>query len=309
MLGFAQSGFQKVADRYSYLACVPFALLFGAALAALLGRRALRGPASAAAVVWLALLGGTRLAPDALLEGLDGALRARCGRRARNYFGWHNLAVQYQLAGRREEAVAAERRSIENHPGKGNLPARVNLAHLLRMLGRAPEALETWRAILAVDPGHAEALAALVNERLQARDAAGAVALLEEALARAPESIEVYAELARVHALEGRPAEALAVWERAARAVPGSARARHGVGAALLALGRDPEAGEWLEQAFHLDNHDVEIAVDYARVLARAGHVTQARDLLRQVLAASPGHGRALAAQRAMEGGAALMPA
>jgi tetratricopeptide (TPR) repeat protein len=258
---------------------------------------------TAAAVVWLALLGALAWRQTLFWKDSTTLYERVVAVEPGNYFGWHNLAVQYQLAGRHEHAIAAERRSIENHPGKGNLPARVNLAHLLRLLGRGPEALDTWRAIIAVDPGHAEALAALVNERLQARDNAGAVALLEEALARAPESIEAYAELARVHALAGRPTEVLAAWERAARALPASPRALHGVGAALLALGRDPEAGEWLERAFQMDNHDVEIAVDFARALARAGHTSEASGLLQQVLAASPGHPRALAAQRAMESG------
>ena len=53
VLGFSQAGPQLVADRYSYLACLPFALLVGAGVALLPGRS--RVPASAAAIL---VLGG-----------------------------------------------------------------------------------------------------------------------------------------------------------------------------------------------------------------------------------------------------------
>jgi Flp pilus assembly protein TadD len=110
-------------------------------------------------------------------------------------------------------------------------------------------------------------------------------------------------ELARVHAARGQRPLVLQAWHRAAEAIPESARARHGVGAALLELDRDADARPWLEQAFAMDNNDVELAVDYARLLARGGQRDTARNLLDQVLALSPGHPRAAAARRAIQAG------
>jgi tetratricopeptide (TPR) repeat protein len=220
-----------------------------------------------------------------------------------NFFGWHNLAVQYQLQGRIDEAIAADRRSIECHPGKGNLLARTSLANLLARAGRPEEAAEAWRAALETDPSSAEALRHVAGEHMRRGDVEGALAVIEEALERAPDALSHYEELARVHAARGQRPLVLQAWHRAAEAIPESARARHGVGAALLELDRDADARPWLEQAFAMDNNDVELAVDYARLLARGGQRDTARNLLDQVLALSPGHPRAAAARRAIQAG------
>jgi tetratricopeptide (TPR) repeat protein len=304
VLGFVQSGFQKVADRYSYLACMPFALLAGAGLARALGAARWRIPAALAASAWLALLGALAWRQTLVWKDSETLYERVVAVEPDNYFGWHNLAIQYQLQGRYDEALEAERRSVEHHPGRGNLPARVNLAHLLARTGRAEESRAAWRGILEVDPAHAEALRVLVRDLLQEGLAGEAEALIESSLACAPGFVEGYAELAGLHARRGEPERAVAVWERAVAAAPASARAHHGLGAALLAEGRDQEAGASLEKAFHMDNRDVEIAVDFARVLARTGHADVAQGLIAQVLAASPGHPRALAAERALKAGA-----
>ena len=307
VLGFLQSGFQKVADRYSYLACIPFALLYGSGLAWLAARQGQRAGRSTR---FASALGAT-----ALLLGLLGTLTWRqtltwkdsetlyenvVAVEPGNYFAWHNLAVQYQLQGRYEEAVAAELESIRFHPGKGNLPARLNLANLYRLTGRTDQLPEVWRGALEADPAHAETLRNLMNDYLRRGDREGALALVESSIERAPDFVEGYAELAELRRDEG-PEALLELWYRASQAAPESARAKHGVGVQLLALGRDEEAGPWLEQAFNADNHDVEIAVDFARVLARTGRGDVARQLLDQVLGVSPNHPRAQAARRALE--------
>ena len=51
VLGFAQSGPQLVADRYTYLPCIPFALLLGGMLSRLFGSGRRRALASGAAIV------------------------------------------------------------------------------------------------------------------------------------------------------------------------------------------------------------------------------------------------------------------
>jgi tetratricopeptide (TPR) repeat protein len=57
VLGFAQTGPQLVADRYTYLACLPFSLLLAAALIRLRRSEALTRVATAAAAVALVVLG------------------------------------------------------------------------------------------------------------------------------------------------------------------------------------------------------------------------------------------------------------
>lgn len=57
VLGFAQTGPQLVADRYTYLACLPFSVLLAAALVRLGRTAALRRAATAAAAAALVVLG------------------------------------------------------------------------------------------------------------------------------------------------------------------------------------------------------------------------------------------------------------
>ena len=56
VIGLCQNGLQIVADRYSYVACLPLALIAGAALSAALRRVSRRGPALAAAALAVAAL-------------------------------------------------------------------------------------------------------------------------------------------------------------------------------------------------------------------------------------------------------------
>ena len=311
VLGFLQSGFQKVADRYSYVACIPFGLLLGAGLAALARARAAAfGAGLAASGAVLFALGVLGWRQTLLWRDSEALYERVVAVEPDNYFGWHNLAVQYQKQGRIDEAIEAERRSIEAHPGRGNAPARVNLAHLLARTGHPDESRQAMRGALAADPSNLDALRAVIAEHLARGDRGAALAAAEDAAARAGELrppardlVGVFAELARLQLQAGEIQRSMATWHRAAEAVPESARARHGVGAALLALDRDEDAHLWLDQAFRMDNNDVELAVDYARVLARGGQATQASDLLRQVLARQPGHPRAAAALRAIEAG------
>jgi len=63
--GLAQAGAQLVADRYSYLSCLPWAFLAGAGMLAALRRPRLRHAAAAAGVLLLTSLGAACVAQQA----------------------------------------------------------------------------------------------------------------------------------------------------------------------------------------------------------------------------------------------------
>jgi tetratricopeptide (TPR) repeat protein len=161
--GIFHNGPQAVADRYSYLACLPWALWIGAAVA----WRPRRGPA----------LGGVALALRALvvaaLLGLGALTWSQAGIWHDSIALWtHALKVNpdsrdahgylgkaYDDAGRAAEAVAhyaeAARRS------SNRLPWYVAIARVMEEDGNDPGALAYYAEVLRAAPGSREACAGL----------------------------------------------------------------------------------------------------------------------------------------------------
>src|SRR5262245_1428333 len=108
--------------------------------------------------------------------------------------------------------------------------------------GRLADAERQYRALLAADPDHAEALERLGFLGLPAGRPEAARPLLERALALAPELPGHYRRLAEGHAGAGRWAAAAEAWQRALALVPGEPATLIGLGEALKALDREPAA-------------------------------------------------------------------
>jgi tetratricopeptide (TPR) repeat protein len=244
VLGLLQSGPQLVADRYSYLACVPFALLAGGGWlwAMQRARSALLAGAAGAAVLVLALAGSTALT------------RAQVGH-------WRSDAALW------EHALALEPASYGALLQLGN----VRLAE-----GRVAEARELLERgfELEDDPRFLEALArcaerAAADEPARAAEhRARAVELCRQAYALALDT-DRFVPAYRFNygtALwnAGRPDEALLHLTWYAGVVPDDISGRVQLGAALAALGRHAQALEHLEAAVALDP----ASPDAARALA-----------------------------------------
>lgn len=239
VLGFSQSGPQLVADRYSYLACVPFALLFAVALERTALR--LRPPARRALAVCVALalagLGGlswhqTRIWRDGetlwrhavaldpgspllrlfLANSLreDGrfepalaeysrAIDAGVQRAAEAYNG---RAACHQALGLRAEALADADAAVRLDPGNaGYLMNR----GLIRAVGDLPGAVADWSAALRIDPELAPAYYSRGVAREALGDRAGASADYERALAIGLPAIEQVDAERRLGALRALP--------------------------------------------------------------------------------------------------------
>lgn len=221
-LGLLPSGVQATADRYSYLAHVPLALLAGAWLAAGLARR-----------------GARLLVPVVVALGVLGAL-------AWQQAGWWRDSVT--LWGR---AVALDPR---------NDVALYNLALALEEAGDEEAARLRLRETLRLVPDHEPAHRQL--SRLEARGferdggraaAAGrpaqAVALFTSALEREPERMRSLASRGMALLELGRVAEAASDLAAARRLGNDEVEVAGALGFCLTRLGREAEAALVLEQA------------------------------------------------------------
>jgi len=300
VLGFLQSGSQKVADRYAHLASIPFSLLLAGALQAWLSRegaakalRARLGIALALCVVLAGVLGAKSRAQTRVWKDSHSLFAHAVEVDPDNYFMLHNLAAQYWKQSRLEDSKQLERRSVEAHPGVGNVEARFSMGELMRLTGDPEGAIEAWRGVLQLMPDHTRSLQHLTNLLLLRKDPAGAVEACEASLQRVPGFVDGWLILAGVHARNGQREAALATWQRAIQVMPRTALLQNGYGKALQEAGRLAEAEPFLVRAIELENHNVEFATDASALFLALGRKQQAADLLRQIVAVAPNHARA----------------
>jgi len=311
VLGFLQSGAQKVADRYTYLASMPFSI----ALAAAVALACLRAPAERLRAATRGVLIGC-----ALLATLLGVLANRqtqvwsssekLFRRALevepdNYFVGHNLAVILWKESRFAEALEVEQASVAAHPGYGNHLARYTLGLLHQRLGQNELAELAFRETVQIAPDNE---AALNNARsiLQARgDQAGVLALYEQAAqsaernrredARRPVVLNVFSELARLYAARGEFERAKATWERARDHGVHASLTDNAIGKLYLARGDLAEAQTRLVRAQQYDPRNPELVLDLCELFLRQGQVQDAATNAERVLAVNPSNARARA--------------
>lgn len=154
--GLLQNGRQAAADRYSYIACMPFALLYGLALGALEVRR----PRTAAGVltittVFLAML----TAGQAQIWRNDNSLWTRAvSIMPTSYLSNANLSVALLADHREDEAIPYLQAAIDLEPKDAD--SRVNLAFILAKKGVDRSAIRLFSeavALRADDPAYASA--------------------------------------------------------------------------------------------------------------------------------------------------------
>lgn len=288
--GLMQSGHQAAADRYSYLACVPFAILAGGA-AVQFARRSTSRAVVTSAVAFAALAGlarasraQTRVWHDSItlwqrVVEVDPA----------SYRGHWMLGVSLHRSGRFEEALVPYREALRLRAGSEDEDARYNLALSLIALGREDEAEAALLEVLQEHPTHLPSLHAL-RELCQRRGTpALALKLCERAVHVDPGFAEGWIELAGQANRAGLYAQALAAGQRAIELEPQSAAAHARTGLALLYLGQFLQAEQRLRRAAELDPMELAVRVNLGVSLERQGRRGEARAEWAAVLALDPG--------------------
>jgi tetratricopeptide (TPR) repeat protein len=160
VLGFFQSGPQLVADRYTYLSCLPFAFLAGAGLRAAVERSAAAGPRRAALLPWAAaLLAVAALGPLTRAQAAhwtdDVTLWTQAVRVAPgSYFARYNLGQSWLAAGQPGQALPHLETALRLLPSDraGRSAIRRAAAAACAELGRFARAEALWRKELEQEP-------------------------------------------------------------------------------------------------------------------------------------------------------------
>src|SRR6185312_2462898 len=226
VLGIVQNGAQTVALRYSYLACLGWALLAGAAAAAALRDRAGAPRWSRAVlaclILWLA--GNAWSAQTQIAAWHDG--RSLWESVARRYptspDANINLADALLAANEPGQALAYADAAVRLLPPQTSQrrTARLARARALAALGRAEEARAELSRDLDDDPDWGDGRALLGVVLGETGRAAESEDQLRRAAALLPGSAEAQANAGASLAMRGRFAEALPYFERAALIEP-----------------------------------------------------------------------------------------
>jgi tetratricopeptide (TPR) repeat protein len=254
VLGFVQSGQQKVADRYSYLAMLPVAVLVaaGARRALLRWPRPARIAGATAAAVVLLALGVLTARQTARWRDSETLWTHALALDPSSYIAWTNRGVARQLAGDLDAARA------------------------------------DYDAALAANPAHVEAYKNRGTVRAARGEIDAALADYEMAIVLKPSYADAYVSRGAAREAKGDFAGALADYAQGAALDPGHARAHYGRANMLATRGDVAGAIAAYGEALRLNPAYVEALNNRGLVRRRAGDEAGARADFRRALAIAP---------------------
>jgi protein O-mannosyl-transferase len=273
VLGFAQSGAQFVADRYSYLACSGWAVLAGAVLLrwrrawtkATIERRLIIGTAAMILVV-LAILTWKQ---TQVWHDSEKLWRHVLSVVPESELAHANLAAVLLERNEFEEALAHDREAVRLRPASAD--AHFNLGVVLAAIGSADEAMEHYREALRLNPRRAETHFNMAAVLFSAGKLDEAMAHYREALRINPDYVEAHYNLGGALLATGRIDEAIEHYRAALRIDPDFALAHNNLGSILLQRGRLDDAIKHFQETLRINPGSVEAQHNLEVALAKRG--------------------------------------
>jgi Tfp pilus assembly protein PilF len=220
--GLVPNGPQLVADRYSYLSCLSWAVLAGAVSLFLLRKSARNrsglltaaaiGVTAAAVSVGLACLTWRQ---TAYWRNTETVWTRALEIDPNSSFAHYNLARYIARSGRYDEAMRHYREALAIRPNDAD--SHNNLGLLLAANGKLEEAVEHFDAALRVDPSYAKAHFNLGRLLARQGHVDEAIEQFQRALQLEPGVAEIHENLGRALALRGKKEQAAEQFEAALR--------------------------------------------------------------------------------------------
>ncbi len=324
--GIVQSGPQLVADRYSYLSCLGWAVLAGGGLV-FLWRRWLSSSRAALSLVGTAVVAGvvglgylTRqqvqvwhdtekmwnyviaLDPNsAIAHNEIGTLLQKEGKFEEavehfrrvvrinpNYFAVHyNLGNALAGLGKMDEATGEYREAVRLFPGFSR--ARYNLGLSLFSRGQMDEAIKEFRKTLEIEPDYASAHYSLGRALAQKGQLAQAIKEYGEAVKSDEKLAVAYYDMGNAYFKLGKYREAVEQYRQAVKINPGYAVAYYNMGNALLRAGDAQKAIEQYRLAIKYDTGYAEAYANLGNALETGGKLGEAIAQYKRAVEINPG--------------------
>ncbi|MCK6456433.1 MAG: tetratricopeptide repeat protein [Phycisphaerae bacterium] len=232
VLGVAQSGPQFVADRYSYLSCLGFAVLAGGILFALvrrIGAVSWRGRlvATMLPVPILAVLGVLSWRQTGVWQDTMTLWRHVLAVSPDSWLANDNYGTELINAGKSEEALPYLARAVEINPEFGHAWHQYGIA--LRNLDRYEEAAEKFQRALPTTPDRGQTLLALAESFRGAGQIDAAVEAYLQAAQISVYAVRAYTNLGWMMQRQRRFNEAIQYYQEALKREPTLYTARKGL--------------------------------------------------------------------------------
>ncbi|MGE5306740.1 MAG: tetratricopeptide repeat protein [Alphaproteobacteria bacterium] len=257
VLGIVQAGPQLVAERYSYLSCLSWAVLAGGGLFYCLkswvqkrhGVLALfvTPVAATAIMIMLVSLTWTQIA---IWRDTVTLWRQVINLDPNSFIAHYNLARFLGNHGNHTEAISQYREALKIQPADPD--AHNNLGLLLATQGDVNTSLEEFQKALEIDPGYVRAFFNMGRVFARQGELDKSVQNYEQALKLSPNESEIHLGLGNVLLQQGKLEAATAQFQEAVKLKPGFVEAHVALARSLAAQGNEEEAENHYQQALEL---------------------------------------------------------
>lgn len=243
--GLTQRGAQLTADRYSYLSCLPWALIGGMLIASAWRRRP-RMAAIAILILLAFLIHQTEKQINLWADSVT-LWQHAVALEPYNSPGYFNLGQALETAGHHDDAIEAYKKALALRPHHPD--AQRNLAAIYNRLFRNREAIEAYLADLADNPNRLESQFYLAATYERIGDDENAQKHYREALRIDPKYIDAHVALGRLFLKHGYLAEAEARLRHALDVNPGHIEAMQLLARCCAETNRGVEADQLMDRA------------------------------------------------------------
>ena len=301
--GIAQSGPQLVADRYSYFACMSWAVLLGGTFYYFCDFLTARARYS---LVWVTASGPFGLV--LVILGLMSWRQSEVWRDTKTLWrhviavapessiAHYNLGRIFESDSQFAEALEYYRRALVNNPL--NADAHYNLARLLAKQGEPDEAISHYRTVLKIRPKDAEAHNNLGLLLVARGESEAGLSEFQQAVQLDPKYAKAFFNMGRVLAQQSKLNDATQNLQRALSVSPNEVEILVVLADILTRQRRFAEAVTHLQKAAAIKPEIADVHVALARALAAQGkreeaekHYQEALRLLKTKSAAPPSGG------------------
>jgi tetratricopeptide (TPR) repeat protein len=292
--GIVAAGPQVVADRYSYLPCLGWAVLAGTALY-YCWRLWMTGRIGLPTLVLAQSFGAVLLIGLGVLTSYQTRIwnnSERLWRHAlaldeKSSFAHNNLGLALVDRGEFAEAIKHFRRAIEIDPMF--VEAQTNLGYFLAQQGAADEAIGHLHKALEIDPAFANAHNTLGNILGDRGESDEAIEHFRKALQTNPQFAMAHYNLGRALARRGDVESAITHYRAALKITPGDADVRNNLGLLLAKQGSLAEAIDQFREALQIDPGYAKAYFNLGKLYMQENRLDDAVRYFRQALRLQPG--------------------
>ena len=256
VLGIVSTGPQLVAERYSYLSCLSWAVLAGGMLFYALQRPVQRAagvrPALmiiGAALVIVVLFTSLTWRESGVWSNTETLWRHVLRFDPNSSIAHYNLGRFLAKQGKHAEAISHYRQALDIRP---DADTHNNLGLLLALRGDVDDSLGEFHRALQIDPNYSKAFFNLGRVYARQGELDEAVQNYRQALKLSPNEVEIYVGLGNVLARQGHLEEATALFQKAIEINPGFADAHVALARTLAAQGEKEGAEKHYQRALQL---------------------------------------------------------